>query len=82
MNIIDLKPADTPDYMIPAWLGCISFVIRQPGAVEQFRKDTGCNWQPGTTGIDRMIDKATGIEEEFVRQFVLWVNENVWGPID
>lgn len=81
LNLIDLKPADTPDYMIPAWLGCITFAIRQPGALDQFRADTGFNWEPGKTGIDRMIDEATGREQDFVREFVLWVNRNVWGPV-
>ena len=29
-----------------------------------------------------MIDEATGRDWEFVKSFVLWVNANVWGPMD
>lgn len=80
MDIEELRPADTPDYMTPAWLGCISWAIGDESVVAAFRQDTGLQWRPGRNGIDRMIDQATGAEQEFVRAFVLWVNVNVWGP--
>lgn len=80
-DVMTLRPADTPEYMNPAWLGCISFALNQPELMQQFRDETGMRWQPARSGIERMIDQATGMEWEFVKAFVLWVNVNVWGPI-
>lgn len=83
MNSIEsLKPADTPDYMMPAWLGCISFAMNTPDVFETFRTETGNKWQPARTPIDRMIDESIGAEWEFIKAFVLWVNVNVWGPVE
>jgi hypothetical protein len=81
-DIVAMKPADTPDYMIPAWLACIAWALSEPGALAQFRADTGNSWTPPRTGIDAMVDEATGARDAFMRQFVVWVNEKVWGPID
>ena len=50
--------------------------------VAAFRNDTGNQWRPGKTGIDRAIDKATGADERFLRGFVTWFNVNVWGSIE
>lgn len=75
-------PPDTPEYMRPAWLGALHFALGQEEIVAAFRGDTGNQWRPGTTGIDRLIDKATGVDERFLREFVSWFNANVWGPID
>lgn len=77
-----LMPADTPDYMIEAWLGCIHWAISEPDILAAFRADTGNNWSPGLTPIDRMIDEATGADNHFIEAFIRWVNENLWGPID
>jgi hypothetical protein len=82
LNILDLKPADTPDYMIPAWLGCIAWALGDPDIMAAFRAETGNQWTPPGNAIDRMVDDATGAGEAFVRQFVGWVNEKVWGPMD
>jgi hypothetical protein len=68
--------------MTPAWLGCINFAIGQPEIVAAFRRETGINWEPGKTGLDRMIDDAVGADWRFIEAFVYWVNVNVWGPID
>ena len=80
--IMELMPSDTPAYMAPAWAGCVSWAAGDPGILEAFQKDTGNAWTPGRTSLDLAIDQACGAEESFVREFVLWVNENVWGPID
>ena len=52
-----------------------------------FRAETGKTWEPGKTPIERMIDKATGSDFEFLKAFAEWHNENIWGegngqPID
>jgi hypothetical protein len=77
-----LRPSDTPEYMTPAWLGCISFALGQPELLQAFRADTGNHWTPASTGIDRLIDQATGADWQFIEAFILWVNDNVWGPLD
>ena len=77
----DLRPSDTPAYMHEAWIGCIIFAVQTPEIVAEFRQDTGLQWRPATSPIDRMIDEATGREKEFVVEFVKWVNVNLWGEI-
>jgi len=75
-------PADTPDYMHGAWAAALSAALGQPEILAQFRADTGNNWKPARSGINRMIDEATGADRTFVEQFVAWFNENVWGPME
>lgn len=75
-------PADTPKYMLQAWFGALHHALGDHGIVAAFRADTGNQWMPGRAPIERMIDKATGAEERFLRDFVIWFNANVWGPMD
>lgn len=83
MNAIgDLRPADTPEYMTPAWLGCVSWAIGKPEIVEAFRAETGNRWRPSPSPFDQMIDQATGADRDFIEAFIRWVNVNIWGPID
>lgn len=81
-DLIDLKPQDTPDYMIPAWASCIHWASTERGILDAFLKDTGMSIVPATDPLSRMIDDATGKNDAIVKAFVLWVNDNVWGPID
>jgi len=81
-DITTLLPDDTPEYMLPTWLGCISYAISQERILEQFRQETGNRWKPASTVFGRMIDEACGIDKDFICEFVLWVNVNLWGPID
>lgn len=82
MDIEALMPADTPRYMAGAWLGCLSWAISTPEVVAAFRAETGLQWRPGTTPLERMIDEATGADHQFIVAFVNWVNREVWGPLD
>lgn len=81
IDIETLRPADTPFYMTPAWLGCVSFALGNSDVVAAFRAETGNAWTPGHSGLERMIDAATGADQAFMEQFIRWVNVNVWGPI-
>jgi hypothetical protein len=81
-DILSLKPEDTPDYMTDAWLGFILFAGGETLICEQFKKDTGLTFQAATSPLDQMIDKATGHDEHLIREFVLWVNKALWGPMD
>lgn len=82
MNLDDLRPNDTPAYMTPAWLGCIHHALGDEGIVAAFREDTGNQWQPGRTGLEKMIDQSCGADQAFLKAFILWVNVNLWGPLD
>ena len=80
-DLLALRPADTPAYMTEAWLSCLVWVARNPGALEAFVHDTGCTWTPGRSPLERMVDEATGRDRAIVEAFVRWVNVQVWGPI-
>ena len=81
-TIEDLMPADTPRHMLPAWLGCISWALGETDCVEAFRHDTGIQWKPASSPLERMIDEATNAERHFIEAFIRWANVNVWGPLD
>ena len=74
-----LMPADTPDYMFPAWLGCMEFALGEASIRACFEKDTGLKWRPPENGLDAAIDKATGYGENYVARFIEWANVNVLG---
>ena len=48
--------------------------------MEAFEKDTGLRYSAPRSGLEAMIDEATGLTEEIVKAFIPWFNENVWGP--
>lgn len=75
-------PADTPEYMRPAWIGCLHWALGNDEIIAAFRAETGNRWTPGRTGIDRMIDEATGADRKFFEDFVAWFNCSIWGPMD
>jgi hypothetical protein len=77
----DLITKHLPDDLImtPAWVDYLRWSIGEPKILAEFRADTGCDFTPRLTSIDRMIDEATWRERAFVKQYVAWFNENVWG---
>ena len=77
----DLITKHLPDALImtPAWVDCLRWSIGELEILAEFRADTGCNFTPRLTSIDRMIDEATGCKRAFIEQYVAWFNENVWG---
>ena len=75
-------PGDVPAYMFEAWRDCVVWAIGEPEIVAAFRRDTGNTWAPGRSGLERMIDAATGVDRDFVEAFIRWANVNIWGPID
>ena len=80
--VTDLLPADTPEYMMPAWVAAIRWALAQKWVLATYRTDTGDQYKPARSPIDQMIDEATGREEAFMISFVKWFNVNIWGPID
>jgi len=77
-------PQDTPEYMAPAYYSCLQWAIGEVGILAAFSADTGKSFSPARTGMDKLIDDAIGFDpgEDFLRAFVPWFNEKVWGPID
>jgi hypothetical protein len=82
IDIEALRPADTPAYMTPAWLGCIHWALGNDEMVAEFREDTGNGYRPPKNAIDAAIDKVTGADRDFLVDFIKWANVNVWGPLD
>ena len=74
-------PKDTPEYMHGAWASALYAAIGNPEILQAFRDETGNKWEPGKTGLDRMIDKACDAEEKFADAFGAWFNERVWGSM-
>lgn len=78
MNIFD-EYLPKEEYLHPAWYGCLSWAIGKDDVVKRFREETGNQWQPARGGIEAMIDKATGVDVDFLKSFAKWMNENIWG---
>ncbi len=76
-----MMPADTPDYMAPAWASCMSWALVNPDVQAAFEQDSGMRYVPARSGLDAIIDDATGFTDSYVKAFVEWVNVNVWGPM-
>jgi hypothetical protein len=50
--IVDLMPSDA--LMQIAWVDALRFAIADDKMVAAFREETGDNWKPGRTPLDRM----------------------------
>lgn len=69
-------PADTPDIMAPAWLGCISHAAGDSFMVRTFNSDTGGQWLENGQ-VRRDVD-----QEAFCKAFIEWANVHVWGTME
>jgi hypothetical protein len=67
-QVPDLITKHFPDDLImtAAWVDCLHWSIGEPEILAEFRVDTGCDFTPRLTSIDRMINEATGRERAFV----------------
>ena len=65
--------------MAIAWSGFIRYSIGNSEIINNFRKDTGNTYKPPKTAMDQMVDDATGHSDEFLDQFLGWLNKNYWG---
>jgi hypothetical protein len=77
-------PEDTPEYMAPAYFSCLQWASGFEPILNQFREDTGKVIPAVRAPIEKMIDDATGFDPyaDFLRVFVPWFNEWIWGAID
>lgn len=76
-----LMPDDTPDYMLPAWIGCIRFALLEDNIRADFEKDTGMRYTPPRNVIEKMIDDSTGYNDDYIEEFIRWINVNICGPL-
>ena len=75
-------PASTPEYMHDAWASCLQWAITTPEIRQAFERDTGhMAFTVGTSPIERMIDEATGIHYDYLKEFAKWHDENIWGNL-
>lgn len=82
---------DAPDWSDPALVmiqsaalaGFLHWAAGQDYVWANFIAETGIA-KPSTpkTGLDRMIDDATGYTEMVLRRFVAWVIPAMWGTAD
>lgn len=63
----------------PAWCACMFWAVRETGVLKQFEEETGLRFSLPRNAIERMIDDATGFQNEMCNRFVNWFNERIWG---
>ena len=62
-----------------AWVSGLMFCAKTPEIQDRFLKDTGLKLQIAKNPLDRLIDEASGFNEDVALKFAAWYNENVWG---
>lgn len=68
--------------MAAAWIAHLRYCLGEEKIVTEFRKQTGNQWEPGETSMDRLVDGATGADKAFFIEFAKWVNANLWGEVN
>lgn len=74
MNAIErprLIPADTPDYMIPAWASALNVAVNDKRIFNLWITERN---------IDVTAAISKPLTRDLVDNFVLWFNETIWGP--
>lgn len=62
-----------------AWRdGCL-WAYGDPGMRERFRRDTGRALASKRSGLEAMIDEATGYGDAELEEFVGWWTTEIWG---
>lgn len=74
-------PKGDDAYLLPAWLGCLRWAMTTPEIMRRFEAKTGLKWMPGRSPIERMVDEACGVQDEFFDAFAKWMNDNLWGEV-
>ena len=86
MNKPDLTlPEGTPEYMAPAYYGCLNWAIGEEYCRKQFEEDTQTQaLLLPRSPIELMVDRACGIDRsqdalDYFNKFKKWHDEFVWG---
>lgn len=66
--------------MEAAFYGCIKWAWSEPDMRKSFEEETGMKLP--SSGLDALIDSASGYDEVLVERFVEWVTKNLWGSDD
>jgi hypothetical protein len=73
-------PTGTAQISIPVReLGCLHWAIGNEKVLAWFKSETGSQYLPPRSAIERMIDEATGADTAFILKFAAWMTENIWG---
>jgi hypothetical protein len=72
-----IEPKDP--LMLYMWYGFIKWALGEKEIMDQFRKDTGNTWKPSSIPIEQTVDKSTGVDKDFFKEFARWANKNLWG---
>jgi hypothetical protein len=59
-------------FHLGAFVDYVGWAARDPQMVENFERDTGIKCRPPKTGLDAVIDKATGRNSAIASQFIDW----------
>jgi hypothetical protein len=80
---IDIEyPADLPEYMKPAYLGCLHWACGNHEILKAFERASGMTKPPAAgTLLELLIDDAAGVWDSYFQQFIPWFNQHVWGNI-
>lgn len=62
-----------------AFVSLCSYAASDRRFTEAFTKSTGCAILVPRTGLDRMIDEATGVDQHACITFMRWVASELWG---
>lgn len=67
--------------MAAPWFSAVRAALGYEPIMKAFEKETGMRMPRTLTGLDRMIDQATGYDphRHFLEKFLPWFNANVWG---
>lgn len=78
-----LKTSYDDDPIMYAFLiGCVRWALGEEKVMDEYRKQTGDRYEPGTNGLERAIDRATGSDLGFLQRFSDWVELNLFGTPD
>jgi hypothetical protein len=68
--------------MAPAWASCMRWALGNDDVRAAFESATAHRYVPPKNGLEQMIDEVSGQGTAYVKAFVLWANEHVWGAMD
>ena len=64
-----------------AWTGLLAFLLDQPAIRAQFEHETGTAAYRQPTGIEKLIDEASGYDPgaTYIACFLIWATPTHWG---
>lgn len=76
-----MAEAEHEGFMEIAWAAFIRWASQDPEVVAHYREATGRQWPPSSpqSGLEAMIDKATGYQDGAAEHFVIWATRTLWG---